>query len=101
MFFCCVVLTLAAKAAAMYAPGFVGDAYTQAALFITIQYLGSGMMWARKPYLSPLSKWLVFSIVKAPPNLFSRVLMDLGVMMSVILVMTSFLRDEHVIRAVL
>jgi hypothetical protein len=43
MFSCCAVLMLAAKAAAAYAPGFGGDAYTQAALFITIQYLGSGM----------------------------------------------------------
>jgi hypothetical protein len=43
-----------------------------------------------KPYPSPLSKWLVFSIVKAPPFLFSRVLMDLGVMMPLIFIMTSF-----------
>jgi hypothetical protein len=90
MFFCCTALTLATKAAAAYALGFGGDAYTQAALFITIQYLASGMMVSRKPYHSPLLKWLIFSVVEAPPNLFLRVMIDLGVMMPVIFVMMSF-----------
>jgi hypothetical protein len=57
---------------------------------MTIQYFSLGMMHARYPYCCSLAKWVDFSTVNAPPSSFSRVLMDLGVMISVIFVMASF-----------
>jgi hypothetical protein len=42
------------------------------------------------PISLPLGKMVDFRMVNAPPSLFSRVLMDLGVMIPVIFVMASF-----------
>jgi hypothetical protein len=55
-----------------------------------IQYFSSGMTHARYLYCCPLAKWVDFSMVEAPPSYFSRVLMDLGVIIPVIFVMASF-----------
>jgi hypothetical protein len=84
------VLTPAAKAEAMYVPGLIGAAYTHVGSAMTMRYFFSGMTHARCPYCSPFSKWVDFSMVKASPSLFSRVSMDLGVMIPVIYVMASF-----------
>ncbi len=45
---------------------------------------------ARKPYHCPSLRWVDFRIVNAPPSLFSRVLIDSGVMMPIIIMMMSF-----------
>ncbi len=84
------MLTPAAIAAAAYAPGLTGAAYTHVGSAMTMRYFSSGMMHARYPYRSPLAKWVDFSIVKAPPSSFLRVLMDSGLMIPVIFVMASF-----------
>jgi hypothetical protein len=83
-------LTPAAKAAAAYAPGLTGAAYTQSQSALTMRYFSSGMAHVRYPYHTPLAKWVDFSMVKAPPSSFSRVLMDSGVIIPVIFVMASF-----------
>jgi hypothetical protein len=57
---------------------------------MTMQYFSSGMMHVRYPYHCPLAKWVDFSMVKTPPSSFSKVSMDLGVIIPVIFVMTSF-----------
>jgi hypothetical protein len=48
------------------------------------------MTHARYPHCCPLVKWVDFSMVKALPSSFSRVLMDSGVIIPVIFVMASF-----------
>jgi hypothetical protein len=48
------------------------------------------MTHVRYPYCSPSAKWVDFSMVKAPPSSFLRVLMDLGVMIPEIFVMALF-----------
>jgi hypothetical protein len=48
------------------------------------------MMHARYPYHCPLTKWVDFRMVNAPPSLFLRVSIDLGVMIPVIFIMASF-----------
>jgi hypothetical protein len=84
------MLTPAARAAAAYAPGLTGAACTQTGSAMMIRYVSSGMAHVRYPYHCPLVKWVNFSMVKAPPSSFSRVLMDLGVIIPVIFVMMSF-----------
>jgi hypothetical protein len=83
------VIAPAARAVAAYAPGLTGAAYTVTGSVMTIRYFSSGMMHARYPYHCPLVKWVDFSMVKAPRSLFSRVLMDLGVIIPMIFVMAS------------
>jgi hypothetical protein len=75
---------------AAYAPGLTGAAYTYIGLAMTMWYFSSGMMHERYLYCSHLANWLDFSMVKAPPSSFSRVLMDLGVMIPRIFGMASF-----------
>ncbi len=86
----CAALTPAARAAAAYAPGLPGAAYTHVGSAMTMWYFSSGMTHARYPYHSPSVKWVDFSIVKAPPSSFLRVSMDLGDMIPMIFVMVSF-----------
>jgi hypothetical protein len=57
---------------------------------MTMQYFSLGMMHARYLYCCPSAKWMHFRMVNAPPSLFSRVSMDSGVMIPVILVMGFF-----------
>jgi hypothetical protein len=84
------VLTPAARAAAVNAPGLTGAAYTQTGSAMTMRYFSSGMTHARYWYHYPLAKWVDFSIVKAPPSSFSSVSMDSGVNIPVIFVIASF-----------
>ncbi len=84
------MLTPAARAAAAYAPWLNGAAYTHVGSMMTMRYFSSGMTHARYPYHSSLATWVDFSMVKAPPSSFSRVSMDLGVMIPVTFVMVSF-----------
>jgi hypothetical protein len=55
-----------------------------------MRYFAYRITVARKPYPCPSLKWVDFRIVNTPPSLFSRVSIDLGVMMPVIFVMVSF-----------
>jgi hypothetical protein len=84
------VLTPDARAAAAYAHGLNGAAFTHVGYVMAMRYFSSGMMHARYLYHSPLVKWVHFSMVKAPLNSFPRVLMDLGVIIPMIFVMASF-----------
>ncbi len=83
-------LTPAARAAAAHAPGLTGAAYNQTGSVMMKQYFTSGMTHARYLYRCPLAKWVDFSMVKASPSSFVRVLMDLGVIIPVIFVVASF-----------
>ncbi len=94
---CCTVicsqwamLTPAARAAAAYAAGLTGVTYTHAGSVMTMQYFSSSMTHARYPYRSPSAKWVAFSMVKAPLSSFSRVSLNLGVIIPVIFYMASF-----------
>ncbi len=46
------------RAAAAYAPGLIGAAYTYVGFAMTMRYFSSGMMHARYPYHSLLAKWV-------------------------------------------
>jgi hypothetical protein len=87
---CRAGLTPAARAAAAYAPGLAGAAYTQAGSAMTMRYFSLGMTHGRYPYHCPSVKWVDFRMVNAPPVLFSRVSMDLRVIFPMISVMESF-----------
>jgi hypothetical protein len=94
---CCAVicsqwatLTPTSRAAAAYAPGLAGPAYTHVESTMTMRYFSSGMTHVRYLYCSPLAKWVDFSMVKAPPSSFSRLSMDSGVIIPVIFGMVSF-----------
>jgi hypothetical protein len=82
------MLTPAARAAAAYAPGLTGAAYNQTGSAMTMRYFSSGMTHARYPYCSPYAKWVDFRMLNAPS--FSRVSMDLGVIIPMIFVKASF-----------
>ncbi len=84
------MLIPAARAAAVYAPGLTGAAYTYVGSVMMMRYFSSGTTYVRYPYCPPSAKWLDFSMVKAPSSSFLRVLMDLGVMIPVTFVMASF-----------
>jgi hypothetical protein len=83
------MLNPVARAVAAYAPGLAGAAYTQTGSRMTIGYFSSGMIHTRYPYHCPSAKWVDFRMVNAPPSLFSRMSMDSGVMIPVIIVMAS------------
>jgi hypothetical protein len=87
---CWAALTPAARAAAAYAPGLAGAVYTQTGSSMTMWYFSLGVTHARYLYHCPSAKWVDFRMVNAPLSLFSRVLMDLGVMIPMIFVMASF-----------
>jgi hypothetical protein len=84
------MLTPAVRATAAYAPGLNGATYTQTESTATMRYFSLGMTHTRNPYRCPLEKWVDFRMVNAPPNLFSKVSMDLEVMNPVSFVMASF-----------
>jgi hypothetical protein len=84
------MLTPGARAAAAYAPGLAGAVYTQTGSAMMMRYFSLGMTHARHPYHCPLAKWVAFRMVNAPLSSFLRVSMNLGVMIPVIFVMTSF-----------
>jgi hypothetical protein len=84
------MITPGARAAAAYVPGLAGAAYTQTGSAMTMCQFSLGMTHARYPYCCPLVKWVDFSMVNAPPSLFSRVSMALGVMIPVIFVNAPF-----------
>ncbi len=67
-----------------------GAAYTHVGSTMMMQYFSSGMMHARYLYRSPSAKWVDFCMVKASASSFSRVSMDLGVIIPVIFVIASF-----------
>ncbi len=86
----CAVLTPPVRAAAAYALGLTNATYTHVGSPMMMRYFSSGVTHARYPYRSPLAKWVDFSTLKAPPSSFSRMSIDLGVIIPVIFVMASF-----------
>jgi hypothetical protein len=100
----CAALTPAARAVAAYAPGLTGAGYTHVGSAMRMRYFSSGMMQIRYPYHSPSAKWVDFSMVKAPPSSFLKVLMVIdgfGSYYTHDLCCGVFLGDDYFVRPIL
>jgi hypothetical protein len=95
------MLTPAAKAAAVYAPGLTGAAYTQTGSAMTIPYFSSVMTHARYPYCCPLAKMGGLQYGEDPTKFILKRVDGFGSYYTLDLCYGIFLGDEYFLRSIL